>query len=729
MGVTDLTFETGNGPPDHATALIVSYNYLSILGIQPFLGRNFVLEDAVSGSASEEAEGEEAAPQAPAIIITHGLWQRALGGDRDFSGRTFRIAGDPVRIVGVLPDHFQLLHERRHRWLRGTSVDFFVAVDEEYFTFSDSRGRSVLPLARTRPGVSHQAAQAAMDILAARFRAEYSEYADEQLRILVTPLRDDLTVGSRPILIVISGGVLFLMLLVCANLANLMLVRGRIRSREDAVRATVGCSQTHLMGQRLAESVLLVFGGGVTGVGLAWAAIRAFEVLAPRTVPLLDQVAMNGRVLFAGLGTALVLVLLFGLIPAFQALRLNLVRLLKTDARGASGRGRRRLMNTLVVSELALSLVLLTGATVMVRTLLEMTEADFGFEGDQVLTFNLFAYAEEFRSLEGLAGLIREIEEELGALPGVEEVARTSMAPLSGVVSNGIYGWDEESLARGTERSDHTVCTNDYFEVMGTRLLAGRFFTEAEMTDSTESIIVDEKLANNAWPDEDPIGKRVMYRYGASEGVVVGVVEHMLMRDFGVESFEAIHEPEGRYYVGSAGTFVVRSAIPPELLTPSIRQVLASINPTLVPYKVQRLADRVRVSMAPTRFVLFLMSSFAAIAVVVAVTGLFGVIAYAVQTRTAELGIRMALGAEKRDIMTMVLRQGATLTAIGILSGLVGALLLGRFMESLVFGVSPSDPIVLLATALVLVVVSILACYAPARWAYRLDPAQVLRAE
>jgi len=733
IGVTDVAFETGNGPPEHATALMVSYNYLSILGIEPFLGRNFVLEDAVTGSETEEAatqaEEDQVAPQGPAVVITHGLWQRAFGGDPDISELTFRIAGDPTRIVGVLPPHFQLLHERRHRWLRGTSVDFFAVWDEEFFTYPGSRGRNVLPLARTRQGVSHEGAQAAMDVLAARFRAEYPQHENEELRIMVFPLREDLTAGSRPILQVLAGGVLFLMLLVCANLANLMLVRGRLRSREDAVRATVGCGQPRLMGHRLAESFLLVLGGGVIGVGIAWVAIRLFEVLAPQTVPLLDQVGINGPVLLAGLGTALLLVLLFGLIPAFQVRRLNLVGILNADTRGASGRGRQRLMNTLVVSELALSLVLLTGATVMVRTLLEMTRANFGFEGDQVLTFDLFVYAEEFRSLEGYAILYRELEEGLEALPGVEEVARTTMAPLSGTVWNGIYGWDEESLERGTERSDITVCTHDYFEAMGTRLLAGRFFTEAEMTDSSESLIVDAKLAGLAWPNEDPIGKRLTFRNGTLQGVVVGVVDHMLMRDFGLEGFAAVHLPEGRYYRGRAGTFVVRSAVPPETLTPSIRRVLSSVHPTLVPYKVRRLSDRVRVSMAPTRFVLFLMGSFAAIAVVVAVTGLFGVIVYAVQTRSAELGIRMAMGAEKGRIMSMVLREGALLTAIGIGAGIIGALLLGRFMESMVFGVSPNDPLAMVVTALALAAVSILACCAPARWACRLDPAQVLRTE
>jgi predicted permease len=462
------------------------------------------------------------------------------------------------------------------------------------------------------------------------------------------------------------------------------------------------------------------------GIAVAWAGIRLVEVLAPRTIPLVDQVGMNAQVVLAGFGVALFLILLFGSIPAAQVGRLNLVRVLNSDARGATGRGRQRLMNTLVVSELALSTILIAGAGVMVRTLMELGDAELGFDGHQVLTFDLMVFAEEFDSREGMAALYAELDEKLEALPGVLGVARTSMAPLSGKIWNTIYAWDEESLERGTEWTDITICTEDYFEVIGTRLLAGRFFTPAEATDSTESIIVDENIASIAWPGEDPIGKRLTL-VNATEGVVVGVVEHMLMRDFGMLVLEAAHLPLGRFWPGAAGTFVVRTATPPEILVPSIRRALLSVHPTLVPYNVGMLSDRVRVSMAPTRFVIFLMGSFAAIALLVAVTGLFGVIAYAVQTRTAELGTRMALGAEQSRIMFLVLRQGALLTVLGIVVGVVGAHILARFIESMVFGVSPTDLVSLLVTALAVGAVSLLACGAPARWACRLEPAQVLR--
>jgi putative ABC transport system permease protein len=552
-------------------------------------------------------------------------------------------------------------------------------------------------------------------------------YEEEEMRVQVYPLRDDLTTGTRPILLVLSGGVLFLMLLVSANLATLMLVRGRTRSGEDAIRATVGCGWGRLFRGKLTECLLLVVAGSALGTALAWAAIRVVRALAPPTIPLIDQVSLNGPVLLLTLGAAFLLILVSGSVSALQLGRLSLVGILKSDAPGGSGEGRQRMMNTLVVGELALSMMLLAGAAVMLRTLQEMNQADLGFDVERVLTFNLLIYPEEFRSQETRRVLMGEIKEGIEALPGVEGLARSSMPPLSGAIWNRIYGWDQESLERNTERADLTISSADYFQVMGTRLLAGRFFTQAEMTDSSNSIIVDEKLANIAWPGEDPIGKRVLLGDRAPEGVVVGVVEHMLMRDFGLESYEAIHYPEGDFW--PPASFVVRTGLEPETLTPSIRRVLRSIHPTLVPFKIMSLSDRVALSMASTRFVTFLMTSFAGISFLVAVTGLFGVIAYAVRTRTAELGIRMAVGADRASILRLVLGKGALLTGIGILGGLVGALALGRFIESVVFGVSPTDPLILGGAALVLGGVSILACCAPARWASRLPPARVLRTE
>lgn len=728
LGITDVMFQAGGDVPEYATALSVSYDYLSTLGVQPILGRSFVPEDALPAEAQG---GADAPPRAPAVVISYGFWQRAFGGEPQVTERSFSIyGGRPVDIIGVLPRDFSIRNERRYRWVSGATADLFVLMSEEYFTYPGSRtSRSLLPVGRLQPSVSYEEAAAALEVLSARLRNEYPEYAEEDMHYWLAPVREERTANYRPILLALTGGALFLLLLVSANLANLMLVRGWARSGEDAVRSALGGSGARMVQQRLIESLLLALGGGLVGLGLAWAGVRVLGAVAPANMPILHQLAMSGRVVLIGLALAVLLVVLFGLIPAAQVSRVELARTLSSEGRSVGGRGRRRIMNALVVAELLLSVVLLSGAAVMVRSLLAMANADYGFEADRALTFDLSPYAQEFRSLEARAALYQELGERLSAIPGVEALGRASMVPFSGRTWNGTYSTDPGSIAKEGKWADNIVVTDDYFRAMGTRLLTGRFFTPAEMTDSTESIIVDEELAGLAWPGDDPIGKRVFYRDGESEGVVVGVVQHMLMIDFGSESREALFLPQGAHWPGRASTFALRTALPPEALIPSVRQALQAIHPTLVPYKVQKLSDRVALSMAPTRLVVLAMFAFAAMAVLVAIMGLFGVISFAVRTRTMELGVRMALGAERRDIMSMVLRQGALLSAAGILGGVVGALLLARFLESVVFGVSPNDPVVLAATALIVGLVSMLACYVPARWACQVDPVGALRPE
>ncbi|MDP2957830.1 MAG: ADOP family duplicated permease [Longimicrobiales bacterium] len=727
LGVFDVTFQAGGDVPEYAAILLVSYDYLSVLGVQPILGRSFVLEDALPAAAPE---GGSAPPRAPAVVLAYGFWQRAFGGDPKVTERPFSINGSPLSIVGVLPRDFSVRNERRHRWVSGATADVFGLFSEEYFTYPGSRsGRSLMPFGRLQRSITYDQATAALEVLSTRLRDEYPNYAEDEMHYQLASMQEALTASYRPTLFALTGGALFLLLLVCANLANLMLVRGWTRSGEDAVRSAVGGSGARMVQQRLTESLLLALGGGLVGLGLAWATIRALGAIAPANIPILHQLGMDGRVVLVGLALAILLVVLFGLIPAAQVGRLELARTLNSEGRGAGGRGRRRIMNALVVSELVLSVVLLAGATVMVRSLLAMARADNGFEAERALTFDLSPYAQEFRGREARAALCREAEERLSAIPGVEAVGRSSMVPFSGRIWNGTYSPDRESVVKRGKMADNIVVTDDYFRAMGTRLLAGRFFTPAEMTDSTESIIVDQEVAGLAWPGDDPIGKRLFFAEGESEGVVVGVVESMRMTDFGTAGREAIFMPEGAQWPGSASTFALRTALPPEALIPSVRQALQAIHPTLVPYKVQKLSDRVDLSMAPTRLVVVAMFAFAAMAVLVAIVGLFGVISFAVRTRTMELGIRMALGAEKRDIMSMVMRQGALLSATGILGGVVGALLLARFMESLVFGVSPNDPAVLVATALIVGLISMAACYVPARWACQVDPVGALRPE
>ena len=537
------------------------------------------------------------------------------------------------------------------------------------------------------------------------------------------PIRDDLTEGTGGIVLVLAGGVMFLMLLVCANVANLMLVRGQIRSGEDAVRSVLGCGNLRLSSQKFWESSIMGLGGGALGIALGWVAIRAVEVLGPRNIPLLSQVEMNAPAVFFGIAVTMAAVVVFGLIPALQVWRLDLARILRIDAGRGSVRGRRTLMKGLVISELALSTVLLSGALLMVRSMVALTNTDLGFDAEGVITFDVARLDDESPSFESWQATVRLLEQQVASIPGVTSIGRSSMPPLSGRVFSRNFGWTEEVLERQTERADLTSVGGEYFQTMGTRLLAGRFFDERDRVEGSSSIIVDEAIAQRAWPGEDPIGKRVYY---LGEGIVVGVVESMLMRDFGDEviSVGAIHRPE--LEVGQVGTFVLRTTVDPASTIRAIRETVRATDPGLTPYRIQDLSTRIRVARAPTRFVLFAMGSFAVIALIVAIGGLFGVISYGVRTRTAEFGVRLALGAEKKAIVAMVLRQGAALALVGVVAGIGGTLLVSRVLASVLYEVSPTDPVLLGVTALILGITSVLACYAPARWASGLDPVRAL---
>ncbi|HSW28539.1 MAG TPA: ABC transporter permease [Longimicrobiales bacterium] len=729
VSVSDLTLRTEGNQVAQASYLQVTYNYFRVLGVEAVVGRTFVPEDIETGPPADDPNDT---PPPRAVVISYGLWQRALGGDPNLEGRSLDVAWTRFRVIGVLPPDFQLLHERRSRWVKGTSAEVFGPLTESALSAPGRRGgpgtRYYLALGRLQPGVSYAQAQAAMDVMAARLRAEYPAHETEKLEVLVNSLQQDLTEGTRSGVFVLLGGVAFLMLLVCANVANLQLVRGRVRAGEDAVRSALGCGRLRLFGQKLWESLLLALGGGVLGVGLAWAAIRVVEAMVPRTVPLMNRIEMNGWAVLFALGAALISVVLSGLLPAYYGSRLDLARELNRESRGSTARGRRRLMDLLVVGELALSMVLLSGAAVMVRTLTALSRTDLGFEPEGVVTFDLNTWGPKYWDDPGAYSVLyRRLEEELVAIPGVERVARTGMPPLGDAVNNATWGWSQEVFDRGTERCDVVYSTPDYFETMGTRLLAGRFFTEAENADPSSSVIVDAKLAGMAWPGEDPVGKQILFGSNAQQGVVVGVVESMLMRDFDAESLEAIHLPLGTNSPGAAATFVLRTRPGVDGLATSIRRAVQTVDPSLEPFQPRFLAERVSSSMGPTRFVLFLMGSFALVALVVAVVGLFGVIAFGVRTRTAEMGIRMALGAEPRGILSMVLGRAALLTLLGVAGGTGAALVLGRFLQAVTFGISPTEPLTLGAMALTLAVVSVLACLAPARWACRVDPVRALR--
>jgi len=720
VGSTTLVVD---GEPWDVPALSVSYDYLRVMGVKPLLGRLFSAEDAVARSRPDDSAS---------MIVSHRFWLNALSGDKNAVGRTVRVRGRmPAVIIGVLPQDFRFTHARRTAWLNESNVDVFLAIPETTFTQGKrDTARSMLFLARLKPGVTTEQAQAALDVLSASFRQEVPAFKEEELRFTAEPLREYLTAALRPIVLLVAGAAIILMLLVCLNVSNLLLVRAKVKGREDAVRAAVGCGKLRLCWRAVCESLLLALLGAVVGIGLAWWGVRLLVAMAPPTVPFLDRVTMSVPSLLVGLGAAVAAGLLVALLSVFETSRVSVADMLKQDAGASGGRSRRRFMNGLVVCEVALSMVLLAGAALMVRTLQAMVSHHPGFEADKALMFDVNFFGEKYGTQEAVTGLYTELEERLRGLPGVEAVGSCSMPPFSDRIWNGPYGWDQASFDGQQEYADFRWANPEYFKAIGTRLLAGRLFDDSELSGKTASIVVDAELARKAWPGQDPIGRRVMWEeevLGADrrEGRVIGVVEHQKKSNVGMQSREAIYFPR-RVLLG--GGFVVRASNP-QRLAGDVREMMRSMGPGLMPRQMATLSELLYRSMAPTRFVLAVMAAFAVIALVLAAVGLFGVISYAVRTRRGEIGMRMALGAERRGIMRMVVGQGIVLALAGILIGTLAAVALSRFMRGIVWGVSPTDPLVLLAMGALLAVVSAAASYWPARWASSVDPSLALRVE
>lgn len=712
-----------DGEPWDVTGLSVSFDYLRVMGVKPLMGRTFTAKDAVARSGPDDSAS---------IVVSHSFWLNALSGDQNAIGRAVRVRGRvPAVIIGVLPKDFRFVHVRRQAWLSESNVDVWLATPESAFTQGQrDQSRSMLFLARLKPGVTLQQAQAALDVLSASFRQEVPAFKEEEFRFNAEPLREYLTADLRPIVLLIAGAAIVLMLLVSLNVSNLLLVRAKVKGREDAVRAAVGCGKLRLCYRAACESLLLALCGAVVGIGLAWWGTRLLVALAPPTVPFLDRATLNGPAVLVGLGVAVAAGVLVALLSIFETNRVSVADMLKEDAGASGGRGRRRFMNGLVVCEVALSMVLLAGAALMVRTLQAMVSFHPGFEADTALMFDVNFYGEQYATEKAITSLYSELEQRLRGLAGVEAVGSCSMPPFSDRIWNGPYGWDQASFDGQQEYTDFRWANSEYFKAIGTRLLAGRLFDESEMTGKTNSIVIDAELARKAWPGQDPIGKRVIWEpevLGADrrEGRVIGVVEHQKKSNVGMQSREAVYFPR-KTLVG--GGFVVRASNP-QRLAGDVREMMRSMGPGVMPRQMATLSDLLHRSMAATRFVLAVMAVFAGIALVLAAVGLFGVISYAVRTRRGEIGMRMALGAEQSGIMRMVIRQGIVLALAGILIGTLAALGLSRFMRSVVWGVSPTDPLVLLATGVVLAVVSAVACYWPARWASSVEPALALRVE
>jgi len=717
---------TGEGDPERVAGAMVTENLHTILGVSPRLGRLFGPEDTTP--IAFDPNDPNATPPTVYVILSHGLWQRRYGGDEDIVGRRIEIAGTPVYIAGVMPDDFQLLLPAATRLPR--DVDLWAAARLNFDT-DNRRDVSLRILARLRSGVTVAQAQAEMDALTSRLRQELPLYNDVGFHVEVVPLHNDLVKSVRPLILALFGAVGFVLLIACTNVASLLLVRATARSQEISIRAALGGSRVRLIRNVLSESLVLSLLAALLGLALAHAGISIFSILRPVELPRMETIGINISVLGFTVLVSLVTSVIFGIVPALQTSRFNLAAALRTHAEIGGSTPQRALRSGLVVAEVALCLVLLIGAGLMVRSSIALSRVDPGFSAEGVLTFEAAVPPGVLPDLEARVAFVEGLRERIAGLPGVEAVGAARPLPLTNLPTSGRYGTEaaltDQSLF---QQAIYRAVTAGYFEAMQTSVIAGRSFDATEYSNEVPVVMVDDVLARKTWPGESAVGKRLIVRPFARDPFpvdVIGVVEHQRHTDLSQEGRETVYYTHRFLGAPALMTWTVRTAVDPLTLVGAIRQEVAALNSDTPLINIRTMQSYVDSARAPTNFALLLIGIFGITALILASVGLYGVLAYAVQQRTSEIGVRMAFGARPTDILGMVLQQGMRLVIIGVVLGLAAAIVLTRFMESLLVGVPAVDPVTYVGIVLFFFAVAALACYVPAFRATRVDPVQSLQ--
>jgi len=703
---------TGVETPERVQGFMITANLFDALGAQPALGRRFTPE--------EEQPGQDGV-----VILNHGFWQRRFGGDPGVVGRTIHFDGTPRTVVGVMPPEYN--------FPPGGEMLAPLALTPQQK--QSRRNHTYLAVARLKPGVSIEQARADLDAIAARLERQYPQ-TNAGWGAAVFPLLDHTVRQYSQALLVLLGAVGFVLLIACANLANLMLARATGREKEMAIRAALGARRHRIVRQLLTESVVLAVIGGAAGILLALWGTEALKSAMPGEIvsfiPGWMNIGIDAQALAFTLGLSLLTGIAFGLVPALAASRPDLNATLKEGGKSSAGSHRRRLRSALAIAEIAISLALLVGAGLMVKSFLRLINTDPGFKPENTLTMELLlpraGYAEEARR----AGFFRQLLERIEALPGVEAAGVVSHLPLGGSNASAgflIEGRPEPPPGQGND-GRYRVCSPRYFEALGIRLLRGRAFTEQDRAGAAPVVIVNETLARQHWPNEDAVGNRIRFTGDPAQNLwmtIVGVtrdVKHTLDTEV---------KPE--YYLPHAQdawrsmSLVARAKGEPMALAPAIRREALALDKDQ-PVFLIRTMEQVRAqSVLVQRFAAIALGLFAALALVLAVVGIYGVMSYAVAARTHELGIRLALGARPVDVLMLALKQGLTLTLVGVAIGLAVAFALTRLMSKLLFDVSVTDPLTFVGTALLLTFVALLACWIPARRATKVDPMTALRCE
>jgi putative ABC transport system permease protein len=694
----------GTEGPERVLNAAVSWDTFELLKVNPVLGRGFTEEEGQPGEAN-------------VIVLSHGAWQRRFGGDPGVLGRTVNLSGAPASIIGVMPASF-----------------YFPTRDAEFWvplTISPAnppRGAHFLGvLARMKPEVSTDQAEAEMKTIAERLAVQYpASNANESAEVVL--LYEQIVGGIRPALMTLFAAVGVVVLIACANVANLLLVRASVREKEIAIRAAIGAGRRRLVLQMLAESLVLSLAGGALGLLLAYLAIPSIQTLSAGSIPRVLDVTIDTRVLAFVFIISVAVGVVFGLAPAWFVTRTTLGEVLKEGGRSSSSTGGRWLRNGLLILEVALSIVLLVGATLLLRSFAKLTSVDPGFRPEGVLTFRVALPQASYPQPHNRVAFYDNLLTKLEALPQVTTAGMVQTFPMRGgyTLSFAIQGRPPSKPGEGPS-ANHRVASPGYFGTLGIPLLRGRLFTDRDSEKAPMVAIIDESFATRHFPNEDPIGRGLDIGNG-TDGFyeIVGVVGNVHHDGLDADPSPTMYVPY-RQDIFSSMWLVARTNGDPAQLTSTVRQTVREIDPGLPAFSISPLASVISDSVAQRRFSMLLLGLFALIAVFLAAVGLYGVVAYTVSQRTQEIGVRMAIGAGRSDVLKMVVGGGMKLALFGVAIGIAGALAVARVVAAMLFEVTPFDPTSYLATAAILLAVAALACYVPARRAMRVDPIVALR--
>ncbi len=713
---------TGNGLPQEVVLQDVSANFFPVLGVNPILGPGFTSENGRAGHDK-------------VVIISYGFWKERFGSDTEIIGKTLVLNGHPLAVVGVAPQNFTWFIKDGS--FTGAKPEMWSPfVFPASFSNRKDIGRFLSVVARLKPGVTVAQAQSQMNGIAARIAEEYPDF-NGYWGANVVPVHDQISGELRPALLILFGAVAFVLLIACANVSSLLLARASAREREIAVRTAMGASPWRIASQLLTESVLLAIIGGAIGVALAIWGTDLLLAVSPRNLLDLRSIPIDWRVLTFAAGATLIAGLLFGFLPSYISAHSGIAETLKEGGRGSSaGKPRRFARSAFVVGQMCLALVLLAGSGLLIRSFIRLVGVDPGFDASHLLTFKISLPSSKYKTDPVQLAFFQQLLARISRLPGVRSASMDSFPPFSGLgAATGVHVLSQpERSLMDLPVADVRVVGPDYFPTMQIPLRAGRLFNNQELTEERHVVLINQAFADQYLHGVNPLGqKAVIYMKSLEESQntpseIIGVVGDVRQMGLDTPAEPTVYWPHPEL-VMSGMTILVRTANDPLTLVSAVRNELQQMDPEQPMAAIATMDELLSGSLSRSRFTMLVLGVFAALALVLASVGIYGVIAYSVTQRTQEFGIRIALGASRRDVLRLVLGQGTRLTLLGIGLGIVAALVVTRLMATLLYGISATDPVTFTAVALLLALVALAACYIPARRATRVDPIVALRYE